>query len=394
MTTTLPVQTWLDLPAPFRAPTPSTPVCYDEEASCWQVFRYEDVLRVATDHATFSSESRQRMLAREDEAEADEAVGPLLQSLINMDPPRHRQFRSLVAQAFTPRAIAQMAQRITCIANELLDKVIPQGTMDVIDDLAYPLPVTVIAEMLGVPVEDRARFKRWSDAVVAGNSEVSTPQQAAQTLRSLRDRAQRQEARRAADEMREYFAPILAERRRTAGRPREDLISGLLAAEVDGNRLTEDQLLGFCILLLIAGNITTTNLLGNTMACFDRHPDALATLRQEPELVPSALEEVLRYLPPAKMLARIAATDTEIAGHAIAHGQLLLAWIVSANHDDTQFPDPERFDIRRTPNPHLAFGHGIHFCIGAPLARLEAKLALQAMLERLPHSSVRQASPW
>lgn len=371
MNVLLPAERELSPFAWYREMRASRPVFYDAEADCWEVFRYDDVQRIATDHATFSSADRRRWVAHEDER----TFAP---SIIDMDPPRHRQFRSLVTQAFTPRAVAQLAPRITAIASELLDRVVAAGAMDVIDDLASPLPVIVIAELLGVPVEDRPRFKRWSDTLITAGDETEEPAEAA---RDGRDERRRRAARRAMHEMRSYFAPILAERRQ---RPQRDLISGLLAAEVDGQRLNEDELLGFCTLLLVAGNITTTNLLGNAMVCFDEHPDALTSLQQEPALAPSAIEEVLRYRPPAKMIVRVTAADTTIADQPVSQGQTVVAWIASANFDEAHFPDPERFDVRRDPNPHLTFGHGIHFCIGAPLARLEGRIALQMMLERLP----------
>jgi cytochrome P450 len=336
----------------YRAMRADVPVARDPERGSVSAFRFDDVARVLSDHATFSSQRGPRGEAPR------RALGA---SIISTDPPRHRELRGLVTQAFTPRAVAQLAPRIADIVRELVDAVAPHGRMDVVDDLAYPLPVTVIAELLGVPVEDRARFKRWSDAVVAVG----------------------RGARAEADphgEMEDYFRRTIALRRE---RPSDDLISALLAAQIDGEQLSELELLGFCTLLLVAGNETTTNLIGNAILCLDEHPDAQERLRASPDLLPAAIEEVLRYRSPVQAMFRTAAVDTRLGDQPVRAGDFVIAWIGSANRDEAQFPEPDRFDVERAPNRHLAFGQGIHFCLGAPLARLEAQIALGALLQRL-----------
>jgi cytochrome P450 len=324
------------------------PVYYQPDYHSWQVFRYDDVQRVLSEYATFSSSFS-----------GGQGRDPLSMSIISMDPPRHRQLRNLVTQAFTPRGVAQLSGRITAIVNDLLDQVIATGRMDVVSDLAYPLPVIVIAEMLGIPQEDRARFKMWSDAIVGASLPGGGNPQA---------------------EMGTYFLNMIEQHRHEA---KDDLISALLNAQIDGEHLSQQELLGFLVLLLVAGNETTTNLIGNAFVCFDEHPEVMEQLRAEPELIPGAIEEVLRYRSPVQFMYRRAATDVTLDGHEIQARQMVIAWIGSANRDERQFPDPDTFDIRRTPNRHLAFGHGIHFCIGAPLARLESKIALTLMLERM-----------
>ena len=289
--------------------------------------------------------------------------GPIGASLLGADPPRHTQLRALVTQAFTPRAVARLEPRITAIVQELLDRAAPRGAMDVVLDFAYPLPVIVIAEMLGIPAEDRERFKAWSDAVVAGAQAEDAAMGFSQAQR----------------EMGEYFVRMIERRRRAPG---EDLISGLLAARIEGQHLEPLALLGFCFLLLVAGNETTTNLMANAVLCFEEHPAVPRRLRAEPALLPSAIEEVLRYRSPVQVMFRTAVRDIRLGEREVRAGDRLAAWIGSANRDEAQFRGADTFDPVRNPNRHLAFGHGVHFCLGAPLARLEAKVALGALLAR------------
>ena len=327
------------------------PVFYDERTRIWQVFRYEDVLAVLTDYARFSSQAYELM------------GGFLSNTLIAKDPPDHRKLRNLVNQAFTPRAVTHLSDRITQITQELLDQVRLQGKMDIVSDIAFPLPAKVIAELLGVPSEDWNIFQRWARV---DSSDPAISRQA--SGRSMQE------------EMFDYFSALLEERRRT---PREDLISSLSTAEVDGERLSQSELVSFCTLLLAAGQETTKNLIANATVCLTDHPDTMERLIREPALMPTAIEEILRYLPPVWFLFRQTKSDVELAGQHIPANQAVLAWTASANRDPARFPDPDRFDIEREPNRHLAFGHGIHFCVGAPLARLEAKIALPMMLQQL-----------
>lgn len=348
------------------------PVWLDRSSGCWHIFRYDDVLEVTTDYKLFSSK-RPRALARPPFTNRA-STAP---SLIAMDPPQHRMYRNLVSGAFTSRALAPLAPRIRAIVQELLDEVRLLGQMDVMADLAYPFPTTVIAELLGVPTSDRPMFKRWADALLSrqlSDAEIFNSTEI-EKLPGFR------QANQAMDEMATYFEGMLEKRRRS---PRRDLMSQLLVAEVEDERLTREEMVSFCVLLLLAGHVTTTNLLGQAILCFDAHPEAMEQLCERPELMPDAIEEVLRYASPVWRLSRVTTEEVIIDGVTIPPHSIVFAWLASANRDSAQFPRPETFDITRSPNRHVAFGRGIHFCLGAPLARLEAAIALPMMLEQLP----------
>jgi cytochrome P450 len=341
----------------YRQMRATQPVAYDPKFKSWNVFRYDDALRILNDHTTFSSKSPGQ--GRES-----------LPSIVGMDPPRHRQLRSLINQAFTPRVVEQLGPRIAEIADELLERVLVQGGMDLVQEFAYPIPIRIIAELLGIPVEEQATFRRWSETLVTGPR-----------TDALRGRSFAEERSASLRDLNDYFTGKLSERRKS---PRQDLMSRLITAEVEGERLGDDDLLEFCRLLLIAGYETTACLIGSTAVVLCERPDVVALLRADPSLVPGVVEEAIRCYPSVAGTMRVTTTDVDVAGQRIEKGQSIIVWIGSANYDEAHFADPERFDVRRSPNRHLGFGVGIHFCVGAPLARLEARIAVGRLLERLP----------
>jgi cytochrome P450 len=350
----------------------SSPLWRDPQSTAWMVFDYDTVKHVLEDHETFSSR-----------------YGPA-EWMIFLDPPRQTRLRALVSTAFTPRSIANMELRIREMSRELLDRAIDRagdsGVFDIASELAVPLPLMVIAAMLGIPQEDQLRFNGWNDAILAmsytilgGHSAKDAAREAASGFMA------------ATAEMSEYLAQQLAARKEVEA---DDLLTRLLRAEIDGQRLTKTEILGFFQLLLVAGQETTSNLINNAVLTLVEHPGELARLRASPELLPSAIEEVLRYCSPFQWMFRVSTRETELHGQALPAGSFMLAMIGSANRDPKHFPDPDRFDITREPNPHIAFGHGVHFCLGAALARLEARVALTEILERIQHFELAETTPW
>lgn len=343
----------------------------------WLVSRHADVTEFLRDPAT----SKEMSNARRNSPMAN----PLFErgpddtpSILVLDPPDHTRLRSLVSQAFTPRSVAALQPRIVAIARELLDEIAEGSEFDLMAAFANQLPVIVIAEMLGVPPEHRARFKAWSDAVAEGLRYDPTGERFRPMAVAL-------------DALTSYLAGVVAERRRE---PREDLVSALIAAEEGGARLTEDELLSTLRLLLIAGNETTTNLIGNGTLALLRHPEELATLRADPSLLARAIEEMLRYDPPVQAVRRIAMRDFALSGRTIRAGDPVVCLLGAANRDPRAFEEPSEFRIQREGGHPVAFGHGIHYCLGAPLARLEGAIAFRLLLERFPDLELAPPGVW
>jgi cytochrome P450 len=341
------------------------------EAPFWQhtglpvvsAFRHADVQSILRDAELWSNDFRPVRTLES----LQEEVAP---SMLGLDAPEHTRLRALVSQAFTPRMVRRLEPRLETVAHELMDAALREKEIDFVDALAHPLPVIAIAEIIGVPAADRPRFRVWSDAAVAslGSAFFVPPSE---------EMIAKQRALLA--EMGAYFEP-LAEARRAE--PREDLLTGLVQAELEGSRLSHDEMIGMLVLLLVAGNETTTNLIGNAALELLAHPGELERLRAEPALLPSAIEEVLRFASPVQMDPRRARRATTLGGLEIAENQMVISWIGSANRDEDVFPRAERFDIGREDNRHLSFGFGPHYCLGANLARLEAQVALRAFLAR------------
>ncbi len=326
------------------------------------IFNYDDVTEVLRDWRTWSSQ----FPPPPGFPEMTERVP----SMIGLDPPAHDRLRGLVNQAFTPKIIRRLEPRMVEIAQQLLDKALTQRKTDLVRALTYPLPVTIIAEIIGVPTEDSERFKYWSDKLVEtlGVGIFAPP-----------DRETFERNQKLVEELSAYFARLADERRRS---PREDLLSGLVAAEVEGSKLSFDELVQMLILLLVAGNETTTTLIGNVVLTLLEQPETLERVRKDPALVPAAVEEVLRFSSPVQLDPRVATRDVELAGTVVPKGEFAICWLASANRDDAMFRDPDRFDPDRKESRHLSFGFGTHYCLGSNLARLEAQIALRVLLER------------
>ena len=370
----------------------NNPIIFDEENERWGVYRYNDIEKILRDHSRFSSKFGPLDLPLGIPPEYEENIHR--PSLINSDPPYHRKLRSIVDTLFVPIEISKLAPRIENIVNELIDKIIEKNnntttsTMDLISDFAYPLPSTVIAEFLGVPFEDQDTYHQWADVIVGleENSNIDYIKKVSKTF----------------DEMDVYFSKLIEERKKSSSSTQDNddddtLIGRIIRAKVDEHFLSESEILTFSHLLLNAGHITTVNLIGNSIFSLLENPQELKRLQQNKNsLIKPAIEETLRYRSPVQLVIRIANDDVTLSEEKEGGGgreiekqeikikkdQKIILFLGSANHDESVFTDPERFDITRKNLRHMAFGTGIHFCLGAPLARLEGQIALRTLLER------------
>ena len=344
-----------------------SPVHWDPFLHAWVVTRYADVVTVLHRFSAARTPTPEQLAAIGLESLTPIAA-VMVRQMLFLDAPAHTRIRGLASQAFTPRRVERLRQHIQEITDSLLDGVVERGRLEVMEDVAAPLPAIVTAEMLGVPTADHPRLKAWSAdfAEMLGNFQHN-PDRAAGVLRSTED-------------MIDYFRAAIREQQ---AHPRDGLVGALLRAEVDGDRFTEDEVIANCIVTMVGGQETTTNLIGNGVLTLLRHPDQLERLRREPGLITSAVEELLRYESPSQHTARLAPEDTVLGDKLIRKRQAVIAVMAAGNRDPERFPDPDRLDLARPDNRHLAFGWAAHFCFGAPLARLEGQIVLSTLLRRL-----------
>jgi cytochrome P450 len=349
------------------------PVHWDEPMGFWVLTRYADIVTALRDSRFSKAQGMAVALNRLPEAE-QETARPLYdlfsKQMLYADPPYHTQLRGLVNKAFTPRMVEKMRAHIQQIVDELLDAVQDHGRMDVIWEFAYPLPMTVTMELLGLPPEDREQFKKWSDDFMAIIGVVR------------REAHLMEKARQSLVEFADYIGNLQEQRRQ---HPQDDLLGALFSVEEEGNKLSHEEVVANSILLLAAGHETTTNLIGNSVLALLRHPDQMQKLKDDPALITTAVEELLRYDNPVQIMWRLATEDLEIGDKRINQGQMVNFVVGAANRDPVQFPNPDRLDLSRLENRHAGFGFGIHFCLGAPLARLEGEIAINTVLRRLPN---------
>lgn len=354
----------------FKKLRETDPVHWDPFLHAWVVTRYEDVVTVMLQCSADRTPKPEQLEAMGMMAELQPIAQVMVKQMLFMDAPSHTRLRALCAVAFTPARVAALKQHIQEIANRLIDRVIDANRMDVIADFANPLPAIVTAELFGVPVEDHQKLKTWSTdfAEMLGNFQHN-PDRARRVLKST-------------ENLLEYFQKAIREQRQN---PRPGLVSSLLQAELDGSRLTEEEIVANLIVTLVGGQETTTNLIGNGLVSLLRNPDQLELLMNDSSILPSAVEELLRYESPSQHTARLAPDDMILGGKRIQKRQAVIAVFAAANRDPERFPDPDKLDLRRTDNRHVAFAWGPHYCFGAPLARVEGQIAFETMLRRLPN---------
>jgi len=361
----------------YRAVREAAPVAWDPYLSCWVVTGYDEALVVLKEFSADRTPTPEFM-ARLGLGEIGPLADVMCRQMLFLDAPAHTHMRKLCASAFTPRRVERLRRHIEEIADELIDAALPQGCIDVVGDFAERLPAIVTAHLLGMPREDHVQLKAWSTdfAQMLGNFQHN-PGGVVRVLKSL-------------DEMTRYFRSAIREDRR---RLDDGLVRSLVEAEVDGARLTEDEVIANVIVTMVGGQETTTNLIGNGLLTLLRHPDRLIELRDTPEIADTAIEELLRYETPSQHTGRICRTDTVLGGQTIPAGAPVLAVMAAANRDPARFANPDRLDLTRADNRHLAFGWAAHFCFGAPLARMEARIAFQALLRRLPDLALTDQPP-